>query len=196
LADAPKLSAKQRAAAATAAACLVCVPLTASFEGLRTRPYRDPANIVTWCYGETQGPRKQVYTASECATLLENRLATKYGPKVLECMPELSDPRTVNVFAALLDASYNAGPVAVCLSPMATKVRGDDVKGACSAFTARYVVEGMVTPGWFTTARYRGPAKPAAAMRRAGWTWTGKNWRKILPGLVTRRQKEMRLCLS
>lgn len=174
----------------------MCIPLTKTSEGEALRPYRDPANIVTWCYGETQGPHKSRYTPPECAALLQNRLASQYAPKVIACAPELAEPKYVHIFAALLDASYNAGPAAVCTSPMVKAVHSGDFEAACNAFTARYVVEGISTPGWFTTARYRGPAKPAAVMRAHGWAWTGKNWRKILPGLVTRRQKEMRLCSS
>lgn len=192
----PKRLDSRQVAAICAAAAMVCVPLTKVSEGSRLAPYRDPANIVTWCYGETHGPYKDRYTDAECVALLKSRLAATYAPKVIECLPELADRSRINVFAAMLDAAYNAGPVAVCLSPMATAIRGDDIKGACSALIAPYTVEGMRTHGWFTTARYRGPAKSMEAMRRAGWTWTGKNWRKEFPGLVTRRIKEAKLCAT
>jgi lysozyme len=182
-------------AALCIAAAGACLSLTKSSEGSRLTPYRDPANIVSWCYGETQGPHKDRYNEAECASLLENRLAKVYAPKIAACLPEVADHR-INIFAALLDASYNAGPAAVCGSPMAHKLRAGDEAGACGAFDDNYIVEGMLIHGWFASARYRGKPEPAAVMRRHGWTWTGKSWRKELGGLVTRRRKEATLCFA
>jgi lysozyme len=172
-------------AALCAAAAAACLTLTQNSEGKRLKPYRDPANIVTWCYGETQGKPKNVYTDAECAGLLENRLAAVYAPKVAACLPELADEKRIKVFGAFLDAAYNAGPGAVCSSPMARAVHAGNLSSACSAFR-----------GWYVTARYRGKPQPAAAMRRAGWSWTGAYWRKVLPGLVARRRNETALCLE
>lgn len=140
-------SKKERAAAAIAAAVLVAVPLTAGFEGLRTRPYRDPANIETVCFGDTE-VEMRVYTADECGKLLRERMARDYAPKVLACLPQLMDPKRKPVFAALIDAAYNAGPAAVCRSRMARAIRAGDWKAACKGFV-----------GWYETARgkwYRG----------------------------------------
>jgi lysozyme len=173
------------ASAICVAAAAACLQLTRSSEGERLRPYRDPANIVTWCYGETQGRPQARYTSDQCAALLDQRLARDYAPKIVGCMPELADQRRVKVFAALLDAAYNAGPGAVCSSPMKAYVRAGQFSAACAAFY-----------DWFTTARYRGKPQPAAAMIRSGWQWDGRAWRKTLPGLVTRRSKEARLCMD
>lgn len=170
--------------AVCAAAAAACLALTQNSEGKRLKPYRDPANIVTWCYGETNGTPKAAYTSGECASLLQNKLARTYAPKVASCLPELADQKRIKVFAAFLDASYNAGPAAVCTSPMARAVKAGDWSGAC-----RF-------QGWFVTARYRGKPMSTAAMQRAGWKWTGTAWRKTLPGLVTRRANEAQLCLQ
>lgn len=182
----PELSNKQKAggiAALCAAAALACLPLTKGSEGERLKPYRDPAHIVTWCYGETQGTPKAAYTSAECASLLQNRLASAYAPKIAACLPQVADEKRIKVFAALLDAAYNAGPLSVCSSPMAFEIRAGQWANACNAFN-----------NWFTTARYRGPVHSAAAMQRAGWKWINGAWRKRLPGLVIRRAKEAALC--
>lgn len=168
-----------------AAAAAACLGLTAHSEGKRLKPYRDPANIVSWCYGETAGKPKATYTDAECAALLRNRLAASFAPKVAKCLPQLADKKRIKVFGAFLDAAYNAGPGAVCASPMAAAVRKGDLPLACAAFRP-----------WFVTAHYRGKPEPASAMRRAGWVWTGSYWRKTLPGLVTRRRNESTLCME
>jgi lysozyme len=180
----PSSGAQAAVAALCIAAAAACLSLTQNSEGKRLKPYRDPANIVTWCYGETQGKPKDRYTDAECAVLLQNRLASVYAPKVAKCLPQLADQRRIKAFGAFLDASYNAGPDAVCTSPMARALKGGDLAGAC-----RF-------QGWFVTARYRGKPMPASAMQRAGWKWTGTAWRKTLPGLVARRANETKLCLS
>lgn len=153
-------------AALCAAAAAVCVGLTQSSEGLRNKPYLDPAHILTVCYGETQGidPAK-IYSTDDCAGRLRTRLSNDYAPRILACLPELND-RRVKVFGALLDAAYNAGPVAVCNSRMARSIHAGDWTGACNGF-----------PGWYATARDRR---------------TGK--RIQLKGLEIRRVKEAALC--
>jgi GH24 family phage-related lysozyme (muramidase) len=96
---------------------------------------------------------------------LRRRLAEDYAPRIAACIPELND-RRVKVFGALLDAAYNAGPVAVCNSRMARSIHAGDWAGACNGFY-----------GWYATARDRR---------------TGK--RIQLRGLEIRRQKEAALC--
>lgn len=153
-------------AAIIAAAVLVCIPLTATSEGERLRPYRDPAHIVTWCDGETQGRPKGAYSSAECRAMLQNRLARDYAPGIAECLPQLADPRRIKIFAAFLDASYNAGIAAVCKSRMAASVRAGRLEQACAGFI-----------GWYVTARDR----------RTGA-------RIQLRGLVIRRAREAALC--
>jgi lysozyme len=154
-------------AAAIAAACTLCASvLTMPSEGLRTHPYMDmPGGRATVCYGETEQAMR-VYTPGECGDLLRQRLLRDYAPKVLACVPGLYDPKRQPIFAALIDASYNAGWAAVCASPMAANARAGQWRAACDSF-----------PGWFVTARNR---KTGVRVK--------------LPGLVTRRKTEADLC--
>jgi lysozyme len=123
-------SAKQNGAIAAAVA--LSVTLTASYEGLRTKPYVDPARKWTVCYGETERPLKQ-YTPDECAVMLSARQRADYAPAVLKCVPGLASH--VRPFAASIDAAYNAGAGAFCRSPMARKFNAGDYAGGCDAFS-------------------------------------------------------------
>lgn len=130
-----------KASIVIAAAVAVAAPLTASFEGLRTHPYRDPApkHTLTVCYGETNVPMR-VYSADECGAMLRAHLGKIYAPAIARCLPQVVTPERKFVFAALIDASYNAGPGNVCRkSPMAARIR----RGAWS-----HVCEGFI--GWHT----------------------------------------------
>lgn len=155
-------------AAICGAAALVCIPLVAPSEGEKLKPYRDPAHIVTWCYGETQGKPKDRYTDAECKNLLQNRLARDYAPAIAKCLPQLADEKRIKTFAAFLDAAYNAGPRAVCKSRMARSVKAGNWVGACNGFY-----------GWYTTATDRR---------------TGRHIQ--LRGLEIRRENEAKLCRS
>lgn len=154
-------------AACIAAACACATPLIMQSEGLRTKPYLDPVKIPTVCYGETN-VEMRVYTKDECGQLLRRQLARKYAPKVLACLPQLSVPERKHEFAALIDSSYNAGPVAVCKSRMAVHIRAGNWSAACHSLE-----------GWYVTARDRR---------------TGQ--RIKLRGLVLRREEAARLCLK
>jgi lysozyme len=169
MAEPQKLTPNQKVggiAALCVAAAGACISLTQSSEGLRNKPYLDPAHILTVCYGETQGiDQAKIYSNDECASKLRRRLAEDYAPRIAACIPELND-RRVKVFGALLDAAYNAGPAAVCNSRMARSIHAGDWAGTCNGFY-----------GWYATARDRR---------------TGK--RIQLRGLEIRRQKEAALC--
>lgn len=168
----PQLSNKQKTGIAgiCVAAAGACLSLTQGSEGYVAKAKPDPAHILTGCYGERVDQSdldpNHVYSKSECGVRLRNRLASEYAPKIVYCAPEVADNKRVKVFAALLDASYNAGPGAVCRSPMVAAIRrGNWVRG-CNAFR-----------GWFVTARDRR---------------TGRRFQ--LPGLVRRRNAEAALC--
>lgn len=167
------------------AVLLATSALTATSEGFASRPYWDPAHIRTYCFGETTHVQERRYSQGECEILLEQRMARDYAPAIERCAPAIVNDRRVKIFAALLDASYNAGTGAVCSSPMVARIRASDLAGGCAAFE-----------GWRDTATYRGPREPAQAMLAHGWTWNGSRWRKRLPGLVTRRRREAQLCME
>jgi lysozyme len=175
-------------AACIAAACAVAAPLAQKWEGYAPKVYRDPANIETWCYGETKVKLSQdplfIYSKDQCATLLRQREARDYAPKILQCIPQLIDPKRREMFGALIDSSYNAGPTAVCRSPMALKIKAGNFTAACNALST-----------WYITATYRGKPQSVNVMKRKGWRWTGKAWVKTFNGLVNRRKDEQKVCL-
>lgn len=141
---ASELTNKQRTVAAIAAACAVCAPLTASFEGLRTHPYRDPApkHTETVCYGETNVVMR-VYSRDECGALLRQHLAKVYAPAIAQCLPQVAVPEHKYMFAALIDASYNAGPGSVCRkSPMAVWIRRGSWTRVCPSFIGWHTLPG------------------------------------------------------
>jgi len=146
-----------------AAAVLLAVPVTSAFEGLRTHPYHDPGDgRATVCFGETERAMRS-YTADECKMLLRSREAKDYAPKVWGCVPQIITRR--EVFAASIDASYNAGLGAFCRSPMARKFNAGDWAGGCAAFQNwRVTGGGKVLPGLVR----RRAAERALCMKGAG----------------------------
>ena len=117
----------------------MAVPITTAFEGLRSKPYLDPAGKLTVCIGETEREMRS-YTADECKVMLAARQRQDYAPAVLKCVPSIALRK--EVFAASIDAAYNAGAGAFCRSPMARKFNAGDWGGGCNAFS-----------GWRTTAK-------------------------------------------
>jgi lysozyme len=179
------------AAALIALAVAVAAPLAAGWEGFAPKVYRDPANIPTYCYGETQNVSKdptRIYAKTECMELLRQRMARDYAPAVYSCLShilEMDSTKARYFFGAFIDASYNAGASGVCRSPMVAAFNRGDLKAACNLETWK---------GWYASARYRGKPLAAAAMQRAGWRWNGKAWVKTLKGLQNRRAAEAALC--
>jgi lysozyme len=171
-------------AAAIAAICLLCAPLTASFEGKSNKPYLDPVKIPTVCYGETQ-VEMRVYSDDECGRMLRRALAKRYAPKILACLPQLAAQDRRNEAVAMLDSSYNAGPAAVCGSPMARQIRAGQWAAACSSLRSFHV--GSVT------AR---PLRGAASSRRITSGPNKGKWFNTFRGLVGRRAFFADLCMK
>jgi lysozyme len=149
------------------AALLAAAALAALYEGFSGKVYYDPAHIPTQGYGETQDiDPTRIWSKDEAMARLRQRMARDYAPKIERCVPTIDEHP--NAFGAMIDASYNAGPKAVCNSPMARAFNAGRLHAACQAFV-----------GWYTTARDR----------RTGV-------RKQLPGLVKRRNAESSLCMK
>lgn len=127
--------------------------LTEPNEGYRGKAYRDPAGYLTQCYGERQVDPSVIYTKSECATKLRKRMARDYAPAIVKCVPDFADPANKWAFGAAIDASYNAGPAAVCRSPMAKAFNAGLWGAGCLMFV-----------GWYDTAR--GKKYPGLVKRR------------------------------
>jgi lysozyme len=125
-------------AACIAAVVAISAPMATAFEGEVLHPYRDPANIVTWCDGETQGVPKDHYTSAECATMLRARQARDYAPPVLRCVPLLAQERRRPIFAASIDFAYNGGVAAFCRSSMARAFNAGRWAAGCDAFRLYY----------------------------------------------------------
>jgi lysozyme len=141
-------------AAAIVAACALTAGVTASFEGLRTKPYYDPAHVQTVCYGETEREMRN-YTPGECLALLKDRQSADYAPAIAKCVPDFADERHRYAFAASIDAAYNAGIAAFCKSRMARAFNAGAWRQGCDLFA-----------GWYATARINGKPTPLPGLQR------------------------------
>jgi lysozyme len=161
-------------AAVTAAIIATAVPFTTAWEGTDYVAQRDmigTGHPITFCHGQTDEFGKvkvgQRFTKEQCDAMLAESL-----PKYLEPIQKCTPPgAAIKIMASLLDASYNAGPAAVCRSPMVARLNAGDPVGACNAF-----------PGWYETTSNNGV-------------------RKVVPGLQHRRRGdsrkgELQLCLE
>jgi lysozyme len=184
-----ELTKKQKTGAAVAAACLVCAPLTAGFEGFVPKAKPDPIGISTGCFGErvdmSDLDPDRIYTRSECTDRLRARLAQEYAPPIAKCLPALTLPERKHEFAAMIDSSYNSGPVAVCNSPMARSFLANQWTAGCNSLRSFYV--GSVTK------------QPTSGAMDSRLITSGKNKGKYFNryrGLVKRRASFAKLCLT
>lgn len=128
---------------ATAGAVIaVGVAFIPNWEGLKLVASRDKIGTghpVDYCYGQTDefgsvkvGTR---FTKQQCDEKLAQSL-----PRYLEAIDKcIKVPLPTKSHAALLSAAYNAGPAAVCRSPMVAKMNTGDIRGGCDAFRGWYV---------------------------------------------------------
>lgn len=185
----PALSKKQKTAAAIVAACVVCAPLTAPREGFVPKAKPDPIGISTGCFGERVDQSdldpSRIYSRDECMVRLRQRLERDYAPKIAACLPELTAPDRRNEFASLLDTSFNAGPVAVCSSPMAADIHAHQWPAACSAIATFHV--GSVT---------KRPVKGAMDSRLITRGPSRGKWFNRFRGLVDRRAFFAGFCMK
>jgi lysozyme len=134
--------------AAVIAATVVFLPNWEGMDKVAKRDMIGTGHPVTYCYGQTDefgsvksGTR---FNKQECDQKLAESLP-KYLEKVGPCVHV---PVPVKTMAALLDASYNAGPAAVCKSQMVRRINSGDIRGGCDAFKGWYVrSDGQVRKG-------------------------------------------------
>lgn len=142
---------KSALAAGTGGIIACCVAFTPIWEGMDPVAKRDAIGTghpVTYCYGQTAefgdvkvGTR---FTKSECDEKLAESLP-KYLEQIEPCVHVDVPDKTM---ASLLDASYNAGPAAVCRSPMVAKMNAGDLEAGCKAFKGWYIrSDGQVRKG-------------------------------------------------
>lgn len=128
-----------------------CVAFLPGWEGMDSVAKRDPIGTghpVNYCYGQTDEFGKVAigtrFTKEECDEKLAESLP-KYLEKIETCIHVDMPDKTK---ASLLDAAYNAGPAAVCRSPMVAKMNAGDLEGGCNAFAGWYVrSDGQVRKG-------------------------------------------------
>lgn len=119
-----------------------CVAFTPIWEGMDPVAKHDAIGTghpITYCYGQTDEFGKvkvgQKFTKAECDEKLAESLP-KYLSQIEPCVHVDLPDKTM---ASLLDASYNAGPAAVCRSPMVAKINAGDIQGGCNAFEGWYI---------------------------------------------------------
>lgn len=121
---------QHRNKAIVAAICVTCI---GGYEGLRTVAYRDasPAEIWTYCYGETKGVTKDSKaTPEQCKAMLASRIEGDFIPAVEKC---ITRPMPAKVEAAFVSMAYNVGPHIFCKSSVAHRWNAGDGTGACEA---------------------------------------------------------------
>lgn len=103
-----------------AAAIALAAGMATAAEGLRQIAYRDPASIITVCYGHTGTDFKTDvrYSLAQCDEWLSDDMK-KAITAVDTCVPGLPG----NVLAAFGDAAFNIGPKIACDTERSTAAR-------------------------------------------------------------------------
>lgn len=135
-------------AAGVIAATVAFLPNWEGMDKVAKRDMIGTGHPVTYCYGQTDEFGKvkpgTKFVKQQCDELLAESLP-KYLAKIEPCIKVDLPDKTK---AALLDAAYNAGPAAVCKSPMVAKMNAGDLRGGCNAFRGWYVrSDGQVRNG-------------------------------------------------
>lgn len=110
-------------------AATIAMPVTAHYEGVKTKSYLDPVGIATICYGETSGVELgQTKTLEECEEILAFRLGY-FSYLVEQLLTESIPPETHAAFASF---SYNVGIENFKSSTLLKKANAGDIIGACN----------------------------------------------------------------
>lgn len=123
-----------------AAAIVLCLSLIPHWEGvdLTVKPDRLAGGLPTGCVGQTTYDDPdltvgQTFTYSECMERFRKDLP-KYAAPIARCVKV---PLTAHQWASLIDAAYNAGPGAVCKSPMVKAFNAGE--NGCDKFAGWHV---------------------------------------------------------
>lgn len=135
-------------AAAVIAVATVFTPVWEGTDLVAKKDMIGTGHPMTYCHGQTDEFGKvkagQRFTPAQCKELLAQSLP-KYLTPLQKCVTVEVPVKTM---AALLDASYNAGPAAVCRSPMVAKINRGNLVAGCNAFEGWYVrSDGKVRKG-------------------------------------------------
>lgn len=117
------------AATVTGAALMLASPLLEEVEGVRYKPYRDIAGVLTVCHGITgkdviQGKE---YTKRECDALLAKHM--RVAANAVDSSVKVDIP--VSMRAAMYSFTFNAGVGAFKKSTMLKKINNGDLVGGC-----------------------------------------------------------------
>lgn len=132
------------AISATLMAAIVAtlIGFTPQWEGMDKVARRDAIGTghpVTYCYGQTDEFGKvkigQRFTKVECDAKLRESLP-KYVEGMARCATHVFPEK---IWSALVDAAYNAGPAAVCRSPMMKHINAGNYRAGCEAFRGWYI---------------------------------------------------------
>lgn len=150
-----------------AAVAALAIVLVGTYEGLRTKAYRDPIGIPTVCYGETRGVKMgDKYTKEECDAMLGDALVD-FELGMRRCL-KAPDRIPDKSYVAFLSLAYNIGNGGFC-------------KSSIARYANRYVETGNI--GHLAEACNR-----IRLYNKAGG--------RVLRGLVRRRAEERDLCLE
>lgn len=142
-------SKKVGAAGAIGGAIAIAVSFIQPWEGVWLTAKVDTIGTgqpITWCFGETKGHVRagQHFTLEQCKGMLAQRLP-QYDAEISPC---IHVPLSDKTHAALISASYNAGPYAMCHSSVLAKINAGDLAGGCKALGGWYIrARGRIVKG-------------------------------------------------
>jgi lysozyme len=137
------MSSRNRIVTGTAVAALA-VAFVGSYEGLRTKSYRDIIGVPTICYGETRGVKMgETASKEECDAMLIKGLQ-EFERDVTGCVTRYLPNARLVAFTSL---AYNIGSRNFCRSTLVKKYNDGDVKGACAEFKRWNRAGGKVVKG-------------------------------------------------
>lgn len=120
------------------AACMaLCLPITAHYEGLRTKAYLDPIGLKTVCYGETVADMNKTYTKEQCGEMLSIRLG--YFATMVDKLVTVDI--TPQEHASYASFAYNVGLKTFQDSTLLKKLNAGEHIAACNQLT-RFVYAG------------------------------------------------------
>jgi len=167
------------------AATAIVVPETQRWEGREYVAYRDIANVLTICDGDTTNVRAgQRADDAECDSRLAKGLVAHAKP-VMRCVPGLAAPERLQQRAASVVLAYNIGPTGYCGSSIARRFNAGDWRGGCDAILL-----------WN---KARVPANQVERYRKRGEVCTRQpdgRWLCTVRGLTNRREAERKICLT
>lgn len=125
-------------------------------EGLSLTPYKDQGGVTTWCYGQTQGVPKKLYTQAEC----DKDLLAMTDEYMQAVRPYLRKDTPASVVAAFTSTAVNIGKSgwrgsqftkSYVEAPYMVHLRSGNWKAACDAIEAPWPGKYGIAPGYKAT---------------------------------------------